>query len=135
MVLANDGSGIVPAAGAGESPPHFDFDNHRQRAVDVYAKVRDKYQDFAFVVRNVLREAIERRQLKVHSIEARAKSLDSFGSKAMRPSDEDPNLPKYQNPLREITDLAAVPRYYIFSTDHRGRRPQNSRAVPGPRAG
>jgi hypothetical protein len=86
----------------------FDFDAHRQGAIDVYAKVRNKYQDFAFAIRNILREAIERKQLKVHSIEARAKSLESLGDKAMTPSEEDPNLPKYKNPLKEITDLAAV---------------------------
>lgn len=93
---------------AAENTPIFDFEAHRQKAIDAFAKVRGKYQDFAFAVRNILREAIERRQLKVHSIEARAKSLDSFGDKAMRPSEEDPNLPKYGDPLQEITDLAAV---------------------------
>jgi putative GTP pyrophosphokinase len=86
----------------------FDFEAHRQRAVDAYAKIRSKYQDFAFAVRNILREAIDRWDLKVHSVEARAKSLESFGEKAMRPSEEAPNLPKYQEPLREITDLAAA---------------------------
>jgi len=87
---------------------NFDFESHRQKAVDAYAKVRNKYQDFAFAIRNILREAIERKDLKVHSIEARAKSLDSFGDKSMSPSEEDPGSPKYREPLREITDLAAV---------------------------
>jgi putative GTP pyrophosphokinase len=88
--------------------PSFDFEAHRRQAVDAYAKVRSKNQEFGFAVRNILREATERKELKVHSIEARAKSLDSFGGKAIRPSEEDPDLPKYRDPLREITDLAAV---------------------------
>ena len=72
-----------------ENAPSFDFEGHRRQAVDAYAKIRSKYQEFAFAVRNILREAIERKELKVHSIEARAKSLDSFGDKAMRPSEEE----------------------------------------------
>lgn len=46
--------------------------------------------------------------IPVHSIEARAKDLESFGNKAIKPSDENPNLPKYPNPILEITDLAGV---------------------------
>src|SRR5882724_8189969 len=108
MVLTNADLGGVPVADQGENTQHFDFDIHRQKAIDAYAKVRNKYQEFALAVKNILREAIERKQLNVHSIESRAKSLESIGSKSMRPSEEDPRLPKYKDPLREITDLAAV---------------------------
>jgi ppGpp synthetase/RelA/SpoT-type nucleotidyltranferase len=86
----------------------FDFELHRQKSVDAFAKVRPLYEDFATVVRNILRETFERKGIKSHSIEARAKSLESFGQKAMSPSDSDINVPKYPSPLTQITDLAGV---------------------------
>src|SRR5712692_8680302 len=94
--------------GPDQDASNFDFEAHRRAAVDRYARVRQNFQDFAFIVRNVLKDAIERKQLKVHSIEARAKSLESFGEKAMTPSDTDPNAPKYKDPLADVTDLAAI---------------------------
>jgi len=44
----------------------------------------------------------------VHSIEARAKSVESFGKKASKLADEEGRKPKYSDPLKQITDLAAV---------------------------
>jgi ppGpp synthetase/RelA/SpoT-type nucleotidyltranferase len=93
---------------------NFDFEAHRSNAVDRYARIRPDFQDFAFIVKNILRVAIESKRLKVHSIEARAKSLESFGEKAATPSDIDPNAPRYKDPLREITDLAAVRAITFF---------------------
>ena len=86
----------------------FDFEAHRREAVDKYAKVRPLYTDFAFAIKNILAETLQRKDLKVHSVEARAKALDSFGDKAMRRSETEPDKPKYPNPLTDITDLAAV---------------------------
>jgi len=86
----------------------FDFDAHRRVAIDQYAKIRPVYVDFAGVVRSILNESILRKSLKVHSVEARAKSLEQFGEKAMKPSVTNPNLPMYRHPLKEITDLAGA---------------------------
>jgi ppGpp synthetase/RelA/SpoT-type nucleotidyltranferase len=47
-------------------------------------------------------------EIRIHSIEARAKSLESFGAKAAKPSESDPTLPRYPAPLKEITDLAGI---------------------------
>jgi hypothetical protein len=118
-----------------ENAPSFDFEGHRRHAVDAYAKIRSKYQEFAFAVRNILREAIERKELKVHSVEARAKSLDSFGDKAMRPSEEDPDLPKYREPSAGNNRSGRNSRYYFFPAHDQGGGCSDPGAVPGPGAG
>ena len=91
----------------------FDFENHRRQAIQEYQKVRPLYQEFTNVVKNVLSEAMKARHIKIHSIEARAKEIDSFGDKASMPSPNDPSKPNYGNPLYEITDLAGV-RVIVF---------------------
>lgn len=86
----------------------FDFERHKLHAIEQYQKSRSLYEEFAFVVRNVLSETLKAAHIKVHSIEARAKTIESFGMKASTPALEDPNKPKYPNPLSDITDLAGV---------------------------
>ncbi len=88
--------------------PQFDFEGHRRHAVSEYALVRSLYEEFAWVVRDILADAIERKSLKVSSIEARAKTFESFGAKAKAPLDRSPEEPKYPNPLKDITDLAGI---------------------------
>jgi putative GTP pyrophosphokinase len=86
----------------------FDFDQHREAAIRRYRFVKGLYEEFAEVLRHILGEALAAASVKIHSIEARAKSLESFGKKASRPSNSDPSLPRYRDPLSEITDLAGV---------------------------
>lgn len=88
--------------------PSFDFEAHRRAAVDEYAKVRPLYEEFSRTVANILTEALTRKGVKVHSIQGRAKELDSFGQKVMRHSDTEPEVPKYVSPMKDITDLAAA---------------------------
>jgi putative GTP pyrophosphokinase len=90
------------------SPAAFDFDTHRRTAVDEYARKRPIYNDFADVVRRTLQESIRHKSLKIHSVDARAKSLEGFGAKVMRPSEADPSRPKYDRPLEQIEDLAGA---------------------------
>jgi ppGpp synthetase/RelA/SpoT-type nucleotidyltranferase len=86
----------------------FDFDAHRQAAVEQYQRVRLLYESFAGTVREILEQALRAASVKVASIEARAKTLESFEDKAATPAEEDPTRPKYPQPLVEITDLAAA---------------------------
>jgi len=86
----------------------FDFDHHKEAAVRQYRFVKGLYEEFAEVLRHILGEAFNEAAVKIHSIEARAKTLTSFGQKAARPSVADPNRPRYRDPLSEITDLAGV---------------------------
>jgi putative GTP pyrophosphokinase len=91
----------------------FDFDGHRLQAIDKYRKVRSLYEEYASVIRNILFEAFDAQSIKIHSIEARAKTIDSFGDKAATPARDDPNKPYYPNPLSDITDLTGV-RVIVF---------------------
>lgn len=86
----------------------FDFQAHADRAVTQYLQVQPFFHDLADSVRRVIQEALQRRSVNVHSVQARAKEPRSFGKKAARPDEADPSRPKYPEPLREITDLAAV---------------------------
>ena len=95
----------------------FDFGAHRSLAVESYRSVQGTYADLAATVRGLLQTALTARGLKVHSIEHRAKSDESFGDKAVRVSDEDSNRPKYANPLDEIHDLAGC-RVITFFLHH-----------------
>jgi ppGpp synthetase/RelA/SpoT-type nucleotidyltranferase len=88
--------------------PAFDFDDHRRKAVEAYEKVRRRYEDCAEAVYTVLKTTLSVEGLKVHSIEPRAKAPDSLGRKAATPAEDDPDRPKYDDPLGQITDLAGV---------------------------
>jgi putative GTP pyrophosphokinase len=86
----------------------FDYEAHRKDAIDAFAKARPLYSEFAVAVRNIVRDTLNSAAVKVHSIESRAKSLESLGEKVVTPSDSDVDVPKYSTPLQQITDLAGV---------------------------
>lgn len=86
----------------------FDFVTHAASALERYRAVRPDYELLAGVAKRLLSEMLMASGIRVHSIESRAKSLESFSKKAETPSEGDPLEPKYRDPVREITDLAAV---------------------------
>lgn len=86
----------------------FNFEEHRGNVVSEYVRLRPLYEGFSIALHTILLKSLEIKSIKYHSIEARAKEVESFGDKAIKPSVEDPNAPKYSNPLKEITDLTAV---------------------------
>lgn len=86
----------------------FDFEEHRRNAVAKYQEQRHLYQAFANTVRGILTEALRTDRIQAASVEPRAKSVESFGEKASKPSESDPEQPRYPDPLSEITDLAGV---------------------------
>lgn len=86
----------------------FNIDEHREAAVRRYRYVKGLYQEFAEVIRHILGEAFNAASVKIHSIEARAKSIESFGKKAAQPSFSDPDRPRYKDPLAEMADIAGV---------------------------
>ncbi|WP_315751415.1 hypothetical protein [Bradyrhizobium sp. SZCCHNS3055] len=81
---------------------------HADKAVAEYLRIQPFYGDLADVVSRIIRESIASREIKIHSVQSRAKSAESFSTKAATPSDQNPEEPKYRNPLQEITDLAGV---------------------------
>jgi len=96
-----------PAETAGESES-FNFDAHRQRALDTYEPRRQEFAECAQAVRSVIASLLKDERVLHQSLEARAKTTESFGRKAASPSEDNPEKPKYPDPLAEITDLAAV---------------------------
>jgi len=97
----------------GDSTEEFDFNNHKHEAIQEYQRVHPLYEEYVVVIRNVLYEVFKSRDMSIHSIEARAKDIDSFGNKASMPSPDDPSKPYYRNPLSDITDLAGI-RVIVF---------------------
>ena len=92
----------------GEQEEPFNFEEHRNAAVEAYRRVRPPYEDFANAVKEILVQALRARDIAVNSVESRAKDPESFGTKAATPSEDVPGTPKYPKPLEDITDLAGV---------------------------
>lgn len=90
------------------TPRTFDFQAHRREAVEQYQKVRRRYIEYSGSIKDIIRKALANSQIKVASVEARTKSIKSFGRKASEPSDADPNQPKYADPASQITDLTGA---------------------------
>jgi ppGpp synthetase/RelA/SpoT-type nucleotidyltranferase len=86
----------------------FDFEAHRNIYTEEYRRRRNLYEEFSRAVNEILADAINTRGLRASDIQFRAKTIESFGKKAMRPSEENPDEPKYPKPLADITDLAGV---------------------------
>jgi putative GTP pyrophosphokinase len=86
----------------------FDFEAHRQRAVEQYGRKKDLYEEFAEAAKNILAVATQSRGSRISEIQFRAKEVASCGKKAITPSEQNPAEPKYKNPLADITDLAGV---------------------------
>ncbi len=118
--LATGSAGLDPAEPSGEDSLGFDFEAHQVRAEDEYRRIRGTYQDFAKTIRDILERSLNHDNVMVHSIESRAKEIESFGKKAASPHPEDPDRPKYGSPLQDITDLAAarVITFFLSSLAH-----------------
>jgi putative GTP pyrophosphokinase len=85
-----------------------DLASHEQAAISAYLRVQPFYEDLAGVIARLIQECLKKRRVKVHSVQHRAKDAGSFGRKAAIPSEVDPERAKYNDPLRDITDLAGV---------------------------
>lgn len=76
------------------------------RAIDRYRELRPIYQSYSEIVKNILTHALPK-HCNLHSIDNRAKKVDSFRKKAEK-TEEDTGELKYKDALNEITDLAGV---------------------------
>jgi ppGpp synthetase/RelA/SpoT-type nucleotidyltranferase len=86
----------------------FDFDAYKEAAVSQYRSLRPTYEQLAEVAKRILNDTLHVAGIGIHSIEARAKSLESFAAKTAKVSESNPTKPKYTDPLGQITDLAGV---------------------------
>jgi len=93
---------------AGDLPEVFDPVTYGERAAAMYREMRGLYLDFARCIKTLLDEALRSADVKAQSVDARAKTIDSFTRKAGLPHPLDPTRPKYEDPLRDITDMAGV---------------------------
>lgn len=91
-----------------ESESPFDFAAHGDSAVAQYLPRQAFWRDLASVVKRIVMESLDRKGIKVQSVEARPKDAASLSKKAAQPSEADPSRPKYSDPLAQITDLAGV---------------------------
>ena len=71
-----------------------------------YRTCRQNFDLLCTEVKRILVSSFSQKSLRTHSIEARAKSIDSFSRKVEKKNED--GTPKYTQPLVEITDLAAV---------------------------
>jgi len=77
-----------------------------------YRRIQPIYLSLSETVKNILKHAIPN-DVSVHSIEFRAKKVESFLNKAVKHDESDINKPKYEDPLSQITDLAGI-RVIVF---------------------
>ncbi len=84
----------------------FDFDSHAMKAEVEYKKVRPHYKHLAEEVERIVKTSL--RQIKVYEIQSRAKDISNFVKKACKTKKENEFLPKYETPLKEISDMAGV---------------------------
>lgn len=98
----------IASASSAQAGEPFDFKKHSEDAAIRYLRLQSFYADLAEVVARILRENLKQRNINTHSVQARAKDPASFARKAAMPSELDPNVPKYSDPIAQITDLAGV---------------------------
>lgn len=82
--------------------------------VSEYRNKRPIYESLCSVVAQVIEASFGQANVRFHSIDPRAKDVESFERKACKT--DDAGAAKYQNPLEEITDLAGV-RVIVFTID------------------
>jgi len=86
----------------------FNFENYRGENIEKYKKVFPIYESFTLTLYELIKKFLGNRNLKYYTIEHRTKDYKSFGEKSSIPSDEDPNSPKYGDPLKQITDISGI---------------------------
>jgi len=80
-----------------------------QQDVAWYKEKRHKYEELSNEVKKIIRETLDERNIVFHSIESRAKSVESFKRKSRRN--------KYKTPREEITDLTGIRVITLFEKD------------------
>ena len=100
-----------------EQEESFDFAEHRRTAVEEYSRIRHRYEGFAQTLADILDQILKAANISVNSVDHRGKEPESFGDKAATPSENNPEEPKYWNPLQDITDLAGVRIITFFPRD------------------
>jgi ppGpp synthetase/RelA/SpoT-type nucleotidyltranferase len=85
-----------------------DFEEHRKQAAADYSRVREKHVRFASELESLLTRVLNAKQIPVHQISGRAKTVEKFSEKAAKALDKHPDTLKYVNPMQDITDMTGV---------------------------
>ncbi len=85
----------------------FDFEKHRQHAVEGYHSRSLIYLEYLEEMKDILSKALIADNIKA-TIDGRVKSVDSFARKAIEPDKKNPDQPKYKEPLNEIQDTIGL---------------------------
>jgi ppGpp synthetase/RelA/SpoT-type nucleotidyltranferase len=80
--------------------------SHAETAAKQFQECRHTYERFAETLKLLLATCLAK--LPIHVIEGRAKSTASFLKKSAKSERSNPALPRYSEPLLQITDLAGV---------------------------
>lgn len=79
--------------------------------IDKYEMIRPKHERFVSKLQALLTELLELNQIPYHTIEGRAKTLDSFREKIRRPGKN------YTSPLTQMPDLSALRIILYYTSD------------------
>lgn len=73
---------------------------NKEEAVQWYAQNRGLYKKLSLKIQNIIVELLEEANIPIHAVTNRAKDVDSFKTKI--------DDPKYDDPLKQITDLSGI---------------------------
>ncbi len=95
--------------------PEIELEEHADKAAKEFSRLRPKYDSFAGLVERIISDSFQNSaSCKIHNIESRAKDVESFRKKCRKTSSD--GMPKYNDPIENITDLAGV-RIILFFPD------------------
>ncbi len=78
------------------------------QAIDKYRDLRPLYRDFSPTVKFIIEEELSSRGIRVHSVEARAKTAESLARKIKLLSERNSREAEVPDPFKEIKDMAGV---------------------------
>lgn len=83
---------------------------NEQKELEIYSAQLPLISSFTDRLKELISELLQRNRIKVHLIEARTKSIESFGEKIRRPGKS------YRSPIDELPDLSGV-RVIVYYQD------------------
>ena len=84
-----------------------------ESAVKEYSIKRATYEDFSSRLEDLVRDLMDKAGIEIHTVEKRAKSVESFREKIKRPDKT------YVNPLQDVSDLVGVRVILYYEEDVR----------------
>lgn len=83
---------------------------NEKEMIEKYSLQRPLYVSYTERLKELISELLRLNDIKIHLIEARAKTIESFSEKIRRPGKS------YQNPIEELPDLSGI-RVIVYYQD------------------